>query len=198
MAVLAMAAMVVFPAVISRFRDHALRQGGDAVRVSLLTTRMRAMERGEAYAWRFEPGGRWYVALPRESAGMSAGSLSGGTLSSGAAGGADAGSSGAGSSAAGTGGDRSWVSLGELPEGVTFTAAEGGGTIDLKLLEGLPGVERVRPETVWSAPCTFSVDGSSNGGEVVVTDARKQMIRLSVRALTGGVTQGELEAAPER
>lgn len=191
MAVLAMAAMVVFPAVISRFRDHALRQGGDAVRVSLLTTRMRAMERGEAYAWRFEPGGRWYVALPKESAGMSAGSLSGGTTS-GAAGSAEATT---GSSAAGAGGDRSWVSLGELPEGVTFSATEGGGTIDLKLLEGLPGVERVRPETVWSAPCTFSVDGSSNGGEVIVTDARKQSIRLSVRALTGGVSQGELEAA---
>lgn len=192
MAVLAMAAMVVFPAVISRFRDHALRQGGDAVRVSLLTTRMRAMERGEAYAWRFEPGGRWYVALPKESAGMSAGSLSGGT----AAGGAGATGTEAGSSAPGGGGDRSWVSLGELPEGVTFSATEGGGgTIDLKLLEGLPGVERIRPETVWSAPCTFSVDGSSNGGEVIVTDARKQSIRLSVRALTGGVSQGELEAA---
>ncbi len=189
MAVLAMAAAVVFPAVVSRFRDHALRQGGDAARVSLLTTRMRAMERGEAYAWRFEPGGRWYVALPKETAGVSAGSRSGETGAAGS--GSDAGASGGKPAGA----DRAWVSLGELPEGVTFGTTDGGGTIDLKLLEGLPGAERIRPETVWSAACTFSVDGSSNGGEVVVTDARKQTIRLSVRALTGGVTQGEIEAA---
>lgn len=189
MAVLAMAAAAVFPAILSRFRDHALRQGGDAVRVSLLTTRMRAMERGEAYAWRFEPGGRWYVAMPKENAGVSAGSMSGSDVSAG-------GSTNDATTASGKpSGDRAWVSLGELPEGVTFSAAEGGGTIDLKLLEGLPGIERVRPETVWSAPCSFSIDGSSNGGEVTVTDARQQTIRITVRDLTGGVTQGDLEAA---
>jgi Tfp pilus assembly protein FimT len=189
---LALAAGLSLPAIMGFVRDKALRSGADAVRSALQSTRLRAMERGEAYSWRFEPGGRWFAAVPRDPIGSSATAGAGGT-------GTDS-PSGQGATTASTPatpGERVWVLLGELPEGVAFPATDGaaGGTIDLKLLEGLPGAERLRPETVWSAPWTFSVDGSSNGGEITLTDARSQSLKISLRALTGTVTLGPIETA---
>ena len=66
---LALAAGLSLPAIMGFVRDKALRSGADAVRSALQSTRLRAMERGEAYSWRFEPGGRWFAAVPRDAAG---------------------------------------------------------------------------------------------------------------------------------
>lgn len=186
---LALATGLSLPAIMGFVRDKALRSGADAVRSALQSTRLRAMERGEAYSWLFEPGGRWFAAVPRDPIGSSA--------TAGAGSGAPAGQEAASNATQAAPGERVWVLLGELPEGVAFPPSDGavGGTIDLKLLEGLPGGERLRPETVWSAPWTFSVDGSSNGGEVTLTDSRSQTIRISLRALTGTVTLGPIEPA---
>ncbi len=189
---LALAAGLSLPAIMGFVRDKALRSGADAVRSALQSTRLRAMERGEAYSWRFEPGGRWFAAVPRDAAG--------GGATAGAGSGAPSGQGAASNATQAAPGERVWVLLGELPEGVAFPPSDGaaGGTIDLKLLEGLPGVERLRPETVWSAPWTFSVDGSSNGGEITLTNARSQTIRISLRALTGTVTLSPIETAAPR
>jgi prepilin-type N-terminal cleavage/methylation domain-containing protein len=65
---------VSYPALNHLYVVHQLRQGADEVQVRLMACRVRAIEAGLTYQFRFEPGGQRFVAVPYDSATMTGGS----------------------------------------------------------------------------------------------------------------------------
>lgn len=171
------------------FRDHALKQSAADVRVAMDRTRVHAIDHAILYEFRFEPGGRRFIALPGEipldpGTGPGTGSSS---------------PAGMGSSTGGTASTQPTVEylFGELPEGITFAPLEPLGTNPIRLNPAMYGNLQESQKiaaAMWSAPVIYRPDGTTATDHRVglVADDDRHTIILALRGLTGTVSTGDV------
>lgn len=160
LAVLAAAIAISWPALSRSYQSQRIRQSAEEVQVRIMATRVHALDTGLTYQFRYEPGGRRFVGIPAEQ---------------------DV----EGSDAAAT----PKVS-GMLPETVQFVAETHGLTtthLSDNDLKGIPNLQLFHGAN-WGPAILFRPDGTATAADVNLTDKQKQLMRLSIRALTGGVT----------
>ena len=158
-----------YPSVDRLLEQLAMDEAVSPVRDHLSSTRTRALDAGLTWQFRFEPGGRRYVAVPYEFD-----EIEGDDQQQ----------------------QQSQLELlprvsGQLPEGYTFSAADeattGTEALDELALAGLTGSQDLQGSS-WSPPLLFFSDGTSRNASFDIVDEQLRGRRLSVRALTGAVT----------
>lgn len=172
LAVLLALASLAWPPVQRLYAEQQIKDAVEQVRGKLAGTRLKALDAGLTYQFRFEPEGTAYLLLPYDA-----------ELVAPAA--ADA-----------EGGQALMRFADMLPEGMRFEAASenlaGIERLRTDRLEGLPNPQRLS-EKSWSPPLLFYSDGSAMDAAFDVVDEENRSIRLSVRGLTGGVTVSKIE-----
>ncbi|MED5446780.1 MAG: prepilin-type N-terminal cleavage/methylation domain-containing protein [Planctomycetota bacterium] len=171
LSILVSLAALSYPSV-DRMLDQLAMDGAvSPVRNHLAGTRIRALDAGLTWQFRIEPGGRRYVAVPYEFDEID--EIEGDDQE-----------------------QQSQLELlprvsGQLPEGFSFSPVD-EMTADVEALDeravaGLAELTKLQ-ETVWAAPLLFYSDGTSRTASFDIVDEKLRSRRLSVRALTGGVT----------
>lgn len=189
MALIVTVAAVAMPNVGRSLDNSRLRSGGEQVRVAWAKARVRAMETGRTYAFRFEPSGDSYSVEPWMSqddylessqltgSGMmaSAGTMNNATLAEPA-------------------------KQDTLPEGVLFSQVQ--TTEDMRDLmsaqtTGLPQANAQTSETgvPLSSPIFFYPDGTTSTARLHLTNARNDLMEITMRGLTGVVYVKDLGSA---
>ncbi len=167
-AILAVMAALSYPSVDRMLNQLAMDEAVSPVRNHLAGTRVRALDAGLTWQFRFEPGGRRYLAAPYELDEIDADEQQ----------------------------QRLQVEMlprvsGQLPEGFTFTPIDGAGptteALDEMAVAGLDDQQKLLA-TSWSVPVLFYSDGTSQDTSFEIVDEQLQSRRLSVRSLTGSVT----------
>jgi type II secretion system protein H len=170
LAVLLVMASLVWPSLDWMYRQHRLRQAAESVRVRLSAARLRAVEAGFPYQFRFEPGGYRFVVLPTD-VGSTAGP-------------------------AAQAAPIAWKAAGSLPTKMRFdvptTANVGAQPLAADLFTGLPDAQLLAAVN-WSAPILFHTDGSADSVVLTLSDQQQQTVELSIRGLTGGVTVSKVQ-----
>jgi hypothetical protein len=170
---LALLAGITVPSAMRMYADTQLAEAAEQVRLQLAGTRMRAIEGGIVYQFRFEPDGRSYVSLPYERE-----------------------IEGSNPAATGTGATvgvgKFTRFAGKLAEGFQFHACctganATGGKLTEELLGDLPDASELAG-VEWSPPILFIPDGAAIDGAFEVRDHREQSFRLEVRGLTGAAS----------
>ena len=174
LALLLIATGLVFPAVLRLMADQPLKEAAERARSQLAAVRLKALDDGVAWQFRFEPGGRHYLWMPQEPATAPAGSANP-----------------AATTVTATADANSGPQSSELPQKVLFAADVNGTPFNVEhlppeMLAGLPDAYALG-QVSWSSPVVFQPDGSTVDVELAVIDARDRQMRLSVRGLTGGV-----------
>ena len=159
--------------------ENRLREWSGEVRTDMSGARIKAIENGLVYQFRYEPGGRWYAVLPHDrpdSGNATADSTAGKSRYETA--------NSAGPPA----------KLSQLPEGLRFRFKDGQPTEELgqewiKLLETKESLGRVS----WSLPIMFYLDGTADSATVYLEDEQDQKSQLlTLRGLTGSVSSGPI------
>ena len=175
---------VAWPNVLRLTGQQSLIDSSEKVRSLAASARVHAIDSGLVYQFRYEPGGRHFVAVPFEREFESVGPNARGT---------------------GTALGRFSKASGTLPEGVTFAAptllnsASSGtataGALGQKLqataLSGLPDAGKLESVS-WSGPILFQPDGSAGDAALDLVDRRNQRITVRVRGVTGAVSVSRL------
>lgn len=189
-AVLALLAGLTWPAALRYLKDHDLNRNVQIVRGELDRCRLKAIETGLIYQFRHEPNGQKFVILPEERP--------------------DLGSQIPGEStptAAQPPSSIIPVVSGELGAEMGFGDVADG----LRMAEPVV-VEKLGEEWVnlftdahfnvgdvgWAPAIRFFPDGSSSGGDVMVHDSARRVVRLSVRDLTSAITVHPIERRERR
>lgn len=183
LAVLAMLAGLTVPSALRLQADSQLSSAGELVRLQLAGSRMRAIESGLVYQFRYEPGGAYYVSLPYEREFENSNLNATGT--------------------GGTVGVGKYTRFaGKLPDGMTFAASSQaseskGVELSAEEFGELPNADDLAGVR-WSAPILFVPDGAALNRAVTVTDRRGERLQLKVRGLTGATSVARLpgESAP--
>lgn len=170
---------IVWPSIMRLYADHQLKQSVEEVRLRMASIRIKALDAGIIYQFRFEPDGTHFLVAPYEADDY-----------------------GVDESQSDRGMDSSTFHFaGEMPEGLQFRA----GTENLFGTERLPeDMLRQFPnshdlsEVTWSPPLLFYSDGTASDAALEVVDAKHQMIRISVRGLTGAVKVSRVELEMSR
>jgi type II secretory pathway pseudopilin PulG len=169
---------VAMPNVLRLTGEQALVDSAEKVRALAASARVHAIDSGLVYQFRFEPGGRHFVAVPFEREFESVNPNAKGT---------------------GTKLGRFSKASGLLPEGVTFAApsllnpsangATGGGLgqkLNSTVLAGLPDANKLE-NVSWSGPVLFQPDGSAVDAAVELVNRRNQRVTLRIRGVTGAI-----------
>lgn len=154
---------LAWPSISRLYAHHNLRQAADLLSVRLSAGRIRAIESGLVYQFRYEPGGRRFLLVPFDREEIDEASK-------------DA--------------QRARRVVGKLPSTCQF---EGGGLNSDKGIEipddwlsGLPEAAEYA-DAKWSPPVLFHPDGTATNFELTVLGDNKSQVKLTLRALTGGV-----------
>jgi prepilin-type N-terminal cleavage/methylation domain-containing protein len=169
LAVLVTLAALSWPRMMRYVAENSLKQNVETVRRELAATRIRAIESGLTYQFRFEPMAQAFVILPfdrheivtddeKSTAPPPAKTLVG-HLSSDSQ--FDPAIDKTGETTGGQRLDEMWLAL--LKEGALYT------------------------DTIWSQPILFRPNGESQDARLVIRDKHGNTIELTVRGLTGGV-----------
>lgn len=186
----------VAPTVVERMSDYKLKRGCEMARSAVSSTRIHAIDLSSVYQFRFEPGGRRFLAIPTDTEALITSQTTSATSTPGAL-------------------PLTAIVHGELPEDLSFqpvvlataspgstpatgtTAATGmpmGGT-DPAWTAAFGHVPNSGDYTSanWSAPIVFRPDGSAMEAALNVVDAKGDGFQLKVRELTGEVTVTRLD-----
>ena len=181
---LVVVAALAAPTVGLTLDSNRLRSSGDLVRASLAKARLKAMESGRTYTFRYQPGGNgyvieaWYSADDfLEASTLALGTTAGGMMSGGAAGQTPI--QNPMQNAAPTNPET-------LPESITFAGSEMTTDMRAAMLMQTTAVGQSVDET-WSQPMFFYPDGTSSTARLVLLNARQRSITLTLRGLTGVV-----------
>lgn len=186
LAILATIVGLAWPALDRLHAQYRLRQGGQLVQARLAGARVHAIDTGYVYQFLFEPGGQRFVVLPHDAQALSAAAS------------AAPNTGGAASSASpGTGATRIPKLAGRLPSpNAHFDAASTGAAQGQQLagewLAGIPDAGDYSNAT-WSAPILFYPDGTASHAQLVLRDKNSQVVTVSIRALTGGISVSKIE-----
>lgn len=177
LSILVLAATMAFPALNRLYLEHKLQEAAQVVQSKLATARVHALDEGVPYQFLFELNGSRFLIIPEEPDAQA--------------------TAGTGSGSAGLVEvvQPRWKYTGNVEQGITFEAAPstlGTGHVDKAWLTGLADSDKL-DDVVWATPISFYPDGTSSGGEVQVADTCEEFIRLSIRALTGGVLVSPIE-----
>lgn len=174
LSILVSLAALSYPSVDRMLDQLAMDEAVSPVRNHLAGTRIRALDAGLTWQFRIEPGGRRYVAVPYEFDEID-------------------------ESEGDDQEQQAQLELlprvsGQLPEGYSFSPVD-EMTADIEALDeravaGLTELTKLQ-ETVWAAPLLFYSDGTSRTASFDIVDEKLRSRRLSVRALTGGVTTSD-------
>ena len=188
---------VAWPNVLRLTRQQTLLDCSEKVRSLAASARVHAIESGLVYQFRYEPGGRHFVAVPFEREFESVGPNARGTGSA----------LGRFSKASGT-----------LPEGVKFAAAtplnptssgssttgSGGSSstglgqkLPSSVLSGLPDAGKLESVS-WSGPILFQPDGSAFDAVLDLVDRHNQRVTLRIRGVTGAVSLSRIHQLERR
>jgi prepilin-type N-terminal cleavage/methylation domain-containing protein len=168
LAILTSLSALAYPSVAMMLEQLAMDEAVSPVRIHLAGTRVRALDAGVTWQFRFEPSGRRYVAVPYEFDEIEGDDQQ----------------------------QQSQLEMlprvsGQLPEGFSFVSADlaTGGTeaLDEQAVAGLAD-QRQLFEASWSPPLWFFSDGTSQNASFDIVNEQNQSRRLSIRSLTGSVT----------
>ncbi len=183
--ILMIVAGAVTPSVLGMLANVNLKEGVKKVQSALGATRVHAIDATSSYQFRFEPGGRHFLALPTDpdAVGTQGSALTpdGGSLA------------------------RGLFEAGVLPETLSFqTVAQAGpapGTPPLPAgsdpgwiasLARMPDAHDFA-SAAWSDPITFRADGTGTDATFVVQDTRGGGYRFTIREVTGEIFIHPLE-----
>jgi Tfp pilus assembly protein FimT len=160
-----------WPALEYLHSQYRLRQGGQLVQVRLAGARVHAIDTGFVYQFRFEPGGQKFLVLPYDSQAL------------------------AGQSNAQT--RRIPKIAGRLPSpNAQFDSGSTGATsaqpVPGEWLTGISDAGQYAGVN-WSAPILFYPDGTATAAQLVIRDKKSQVVTVSIRALTGGVSVSKIQ-----
>lgn len=168
LAILTSLSALAYPSVAMMLEQLAMDEAVSPVRIHLAKTRIRALDAGVTWQFRFEPGGRRYVAVPYEFDEIEGDEQQ----------------------------QQSQLEMlprvsGQLPEGFSFVSADlatsGTEALDEQAVAGLVDQRQVL-EASWSPPLLFFSDGTSQNASFDIVNEQNQSRRLSLRSLTGSVT----------
>jgi prepilin-type N-terminal cleavage/methylation domain-containing protein len=184
-AILVIVASAVTPTVVARMAEYRLKQAAETARFALSATRIHAIDTCSTYQFRFEPGGRRYLAVPTDGDGASIAAQNAARQSS-------------------SGVARSGVEFGQLPEDLSFqvvlpsvpgsSPAPLAGSTDAAWSAGVARIPNAANFTsaVWSPPVVFRPDGTGTDAALKIVDRRGEGFQLKVRELTGEVSVAPL------
>jgi type II secretory pathway pseudopilin PulG len=180
LSLLLIATGLVFPPLLRLMADQPLKEAAERTRSQLATVRLKALDAGVAWQFRFEPGGCHYLWMPQEPAASPTGTAN---L--------------AATSVPANTEATSAPQTSELPQKIRFATDLNGTPFGVEhlppeMLAGLPNAYALG-QVGWSSPVVFQPDGSAVDVELAVLDARDRQMRLTIRGLTGGVTVFPLE-----
>jgi prepilin-type N-terminal cleavage/methylation domain-containing protein len=175
---------LTWPQLMRFSREHQLREWTAEVRADMAGARIKAIENGLVYQFRYEPGGRWFAVLPHDradSGNSTADSKVGKTIIE----------------AARSSGPPATIA--QLPEELHFRFKDGQPTEEMReeFTKLLP-TEEPLGRVSWSLPLLFHLDGTADNATVYVENKHGHSQLLTLRGLTGAVTLGPVvkEAAP--
>ncbi len=182
-ALLAMLAGITVPAALRMYADSRLSEVAEQVRLQVAGTRVRAIESGLVYQFRYEPDGRSYCSVPyeREFEGSNPNATGTGAT---------------------TGVGRFTRFAGELAEGFQFAAVGDpenaiGGQLSEEVFGDLPNADKLSGVD-WSPPILFVADGSAIDAAFEIVDSRGKLMLLTVRGLTGAAALGRMTERTEK
>lgn len=168
LAVLLLLSAVAWPVLDHVLADSQLKRSAETVGSALGGARIRAIDSGAAYQFRYEPTGRRWFAIPYDRD-----DLSGGVEAT-----------------TGTSAAAARVLSGELATSLSFRAADQSNVVERLESEALSllpnAVQLVNVQ--WSPPVVFYSDGSAQQASFDVLDKDGQAFRIEVRDLTGAVS----------
>jgi prepilin-type N-terminal cleavage/methylation domain-containing protein len=191
LSILVMLISLTWPSLMRYVRERGLREQAHAVRLELSNARIKAIDGGLTYQFRFEPGGRRYVILPYDRPDTGTTSTPSSPQPTATASSAQA------------------VTLtmpivsGVLAEPCEFdvptvrnsTTHADQAVLTEKLPEEwlslLPDANMLR-ETSWAPAIRFYSDGAADDGQVTVIDDERRRIDITIRGLTGSVESSAL------
>lgn len=181
LAIVSLIAGLSWPRLARRLQEHDLRSNAEQVRRVVDSARVKAIQQGVIYQFRYEPHGHKFLLAPYELPPPQQESPN-------------------------TTFNAPPKSIGhiyELTETSAFFPPE-------QTLGNVMPLERLPPEflsqianglmhqdVAWSPPILFHPDGSATSGHFYVRDTKAHRIRLAVRGLTGTVYVSKLEYLPE-
>lgn len=171
---------MTWPSLMRYAAQEQLRDAAISVRHELAGCRIHAVENGLVYQFRYEPGGRYYAALPydRPDTGNSKTDVSNSRVktSNGPA-----------------------VTLHKLPETLQFQVKP-SQPVEQLAPEWQAMLSQREPLGIvsWSVPLLFFMDGTSDNATVIVEDQQGNSQTLTLRGLTGGVTSSPILKMPKK
>jgi prepilin-type N-terminal cleavage/methylation domain-containing protein len=195
LAVLVVIAAITLPALKGPMDNHRLRVSGDMVRVEWSHARVKAMETGRTYVFKYQPElpnfkiEPWYMEDDYLESDVVLGFGGGATTGGAGANSGDVSYSPTSTTATST------MELGELPEGVTFVGSE----TELDERSAFLSVTATAgdEDLLWSDPIFFYPDGTSSTARILIMNERSRFLMVSVRGLTGVVHVSDLMTAEE-
>lgn len=178
LALVGLLASVTVPSAMRMFFRSQLTDAMDQVRAQLAGSRIRAIESGLVYQFRFEPEGRYYISVPFERE-------------------TEVSNPNATGSGATLGVGRFTRFSGQLPEGMRFvdccsSPTALGGKLGSDVFGELPNADDLSG-LEWSPPVLFHADGSAIDAAFEIVDNNAQYVRVEVRGLTGATMVGTIQ-----
>lgn len=186
--ILVVIAGLSWPQLLRYLRERTIREEAHSVRVELNRARIKAIDQGLTYQFRFEPDGQRFVVLPYDRPDIGAGS-----------------SLDPATGTASTSQPTAIVPIvsGQLPKSCRFdvpkVANPTSGAEQRVWTEKLPDEwlllipdGNALRETSWGPPIRFFADGSADDGAVTILDDDRRRIEISVRGFTGTVQASPL------
>jgi hypothetical protein len=181
--ILMICAGAVAPSVMGMLANYHLREGVQKVQSALGSTRVHAIDATSTYEFRFEPGGRHFLAVPTDVEVLN--------------------SSGPAVSEDGKSLMPAMFESGMLPETLSFQVSSSGAAAAAAMpaacdpgwtagLGRMPGAHDFATVT-WSDPIYFRPDGTATDTTFTVVDTRGAGYRFTIREVTGEIFAHTLE-----
>lgn len=168
--------LMTYPTLNRLHLEHQLKQGAEQVRLQLTSARLHALQSGIDYQFRYEPGGKRFVALPADYQAIQTQAAA------------------TQNNAGGASVIVYWKTQGEFKVKVSFSAQTapqfGNPQLPPQPLpaEFLTGFENSAQLAgiAWSSPLVFKPDGSAQDFTVEIEHESGAYVILEVRGITGG------------
>lgn len=174
LAIVAISAALIWPALEKPLAYHRLHSAADEVRTEWCQARVEAMRSGRTYAFRYEVGGDRYYTEPDQGPDMS-------MADSGLAAANSVGGSTQSAAAAALPGENK-----TLPKGVKFVGQQAGEST-----APTPAAAQNQPAGGWSNPIFFYPDGTASDVQLVLICNQSCALRVMLRGSTATATTAD-------